>query len=278
MQTSSLVLNFDDFNALRQLIYEHCGIWLGDSKVIFLRVRLADRLRARNISSAQEYYYFLKYDSQGNQEMQQLIDAVTVNETWFFRETGPVDAWYNLVLPGLKLNQRLRMWSAGCATGEEPYTLAMLLLELYPTARAGQFDILATDISQRALAIARTGVYDPYSLRRTDPRMTAKYFQPTSDGRYTVRKDVQQMVRFDHANLIDPALARRIQAMDAVICRNVIIYLDAQSRQAVLANLYAALKPGGHLLLGHSESLLHVVTPFEVARVAGKIMYRKGKS
>lgn len=273
---SSFTLSFDDFDALRQLIREHCGIWLGDSKVTFLQVRLADRLRARNISSAQEYYYFLKYDAHGHEEMQRLIDAVTVNETWFFRETGPIDAWRKTVLPDLiKRSGRLRMWSAGCATGEEPYTLAMLLLEDYPATAAARFEILATDISQRALEAARAGVYDPYSLRHTEPYWLAKYFQPASGGRQEVCENVRQLVRFGQANLIDPALAQRVRAMDAILCRNVIIYLDDQSRRAALTNFYAALKPAGHLMLGHSESLIHTVTPFEVARVGGTIMYRK---
>lgn len=273
---SSFTLSFDDFDALRQLIREHCGIWLGDSKVTFLQVRLADRLRARNISSAQEYYYFLKYDAHGHEEMQRLIDAVTVNETWFFRETGPLDAWRKTVLPDLiKRSGRLRMWSAGCATGEEPYTLAMLLLEDYPATAAARFEILATDISQRALEAARAGVYDPYSLRHTEPYWLAKYFQPASGGRQEVCENMRRLVRFGQANLIDPALAQRVQAMDAILCRNVIIYLDDQSRRAALTNFYAALKPGGYLMLGHSESLFHTVTPFEVARVGGTIMYRK---
>jgi chemotaxis protein methyltransferase CheR len=273
---SSFTLSFDDFDALRQLIREHCGIWLGDSKVTFLQVRLADRLRARNISSAQEYYYFLKYDAHGHEEMQRLIDAVTVNETWFFRETGPIDAWRKTVLPDLiKRSGRLRMWSAGCATGEEPYTLAMLLLEDYPATAAARFEILATDISQRALEAARAGVYDPYSLRHTEPYWLAKYFQPASGGRQEVCENVRRLVRFGQANLIDPALAQRVRAMDAILCRNVIIYLDDQSRRAALTNFYAALKPAGHLMLGHSESLVHTVTPFEVARVGGTIMYRK---
>ena len=273
---SSFTLSFDDFDALRQLIREHCGIWLGDSKVTFLQVRLADRLRARNISSAQEYYYFLKYDAHGHEEMQRLIDAVTVNETWFFRETGPIDAWRKTVLPDLiKRGGRLRIWSAGCATGEEPYTLAMLLLEDYPATAAARFEILATDISQRALEAARAGVYDPYSLRHTEPYWLAKYFQPASGGRQEVCENVRRLVRFGQANLIDPALAQRVRAMDAILCRNVIIYLDDQSRRAALTNFYAALKPAGHLMLGHSESLIHTVTPFEVARVGGTIMYRK---
>jgi chemotaxis protein methyltransferase CheR len=276
MSISSFTLDFDDFDALRRSIRDHCGIWLGDSKITFLQTRLADRLSAWNISSPREYYYFLKYDPRGGEEMQHLIDAVAVNETWFFREIGPVEAWQEAVLPDLmKRGGKLRLWSAGCATGEEPYTLAILLLELYPDVAATRFEILATDISQRALEIARAAVYDPYSLRHTDPRRSEKYFQPTSDGRYAVCEGARRLVRFGHASLMDPTLVQRVPAMDVILCRNVMIYWDDQSRQVALTNLHAVLKPGAYLVLGHSESLIHTATPYKVARVGEKIMYRK---
>ena len=273
---TDLTLDFNDFDSLRRLIHEHSGIWLGDNKLTFLRVRLADRLRARNISSAREYYHFLRYDPFASQEMRQLIDAVAVNETWFFRETGPFEAWREVVLPELvKRSSRIRLWSAGCSTGEEPYTLAMTLLEAYPGTAADKLEILATDISQKALETARAGVYDSYSIRHTEQRWLAKYFRPTSDGRQEVRENVRRLVRFGRSNLVDPALAGRVGAMDVILCRNVIIYFDADSRRAALANFHAALKPGGHLMLGHSESLAYTPSPFAVARVGGTIMYHK---
>lgn len=275
MSMPSFTLEYNDFDALRRLINERSGIWLGDSKVTFLKVRLADRLRDRNISSAREYYHFLKYDPLGSEEMQRLIDAVTVNETWFFRETGPIKAWCEEVLPELvKRSGHVRLWSAGCSTGEEPYTLAMLL-EAYQSKATAQFEILATDISQSALEAARAGVYDPYSLRHTEQYRLIKYFQPMADGRQKVREEVRRLVRFGWANLVDPALALRVGRMDAILCRNVIIYFDSQSRQTVLSNFHAALKPGGHLMLGHSESLAHAATPFEIVRMGGTIIYRK---
>jgi chemotaxis protein methyltransferase CheR len=272
----SFALSFDDFDTLRRLIHERCGIWLGDNKVTFLKVRLTERLRARNISSAQEYYYFLKYDAHGYEEMGRLIDAITVNETWFFREMGPIQAWREEVLLDLtKRGGRLRLWSAGCATGEEPFTLAMLLLDAHPATAVERFEILATDISQHALETARAGVYDPYSLRHAQPRWLEKYFRSAPGGKQALCKQVRQLVRFERANLVEPTQVRHVQGMDVVLCRNVIIYFDERSRRTALDNIHAALKPGGYLLLGHSESLAHTVTPFEIARVNGRIMYRK---
>lgn len=268
-------LSFDDFDALRRLICDRCGIWLGDNKLTFLQVRLADRMRVRNISSPREYYYFVKYDAGAEREMQQLIDAVTVNETWFFRETGPLEAWIAEVAADLVARgKRLYLWSAGCATGEEPYTLAMMLLEAHPAA-ASRLEILASDISQHALDIALAGVYDPYSLRRTEQRWQDKYFCPTSDGRQEIHESVKRLVRFKWANLVDSVKTQNVRAFDLVLCRNVLIYMQDRGRQVALESFYTALKPGGYLILGHSESLIHVATPFEVARVGGSIIYRK---
>ncbi len=273
--SAASTLTFDDFDALRTLILDHSGIWLGDSKLTFLQSRVAERLRAWNISTAQEYYYFLKYDPHGSEELQQLLDAITVNETWFFREIEPVAAWCALILPELlpMKDETVSLWSAGCATGEEPYTLAMLLLELQPH-HTRRFAILATDISLHALEMARSASYDPYSLRRTEERWQKQHFR--QDGpRYLVKEEARRMVRFGQANLVDAALAQRIQKMDLILCRNVLIYLSDAGRDRALDTFYHALKPGGHLILGHSESLIHTRTPFEIARIDGKILYRK---
>ena len=269
----------DDFDALRRLICRQVGIWLGDTKQTFLQVRLEDRLRACNISSAREYYHFLRFDPRGEEEMQRLIDAITVNETWFFRETKPLEGWRDEALPALLRSGanngygRVRAWVAGCSTGEEAYTLAMLLLA---GAGAERVDILATDINSRALETARGAVYDPHSVRHTAPLWLSRYFEPLPDGRLAVREPVRTLVRFGRANLIDPTLARRVAAADLILCRNVLMYFDAEHRRAALANLYAALRSGGLLILGHSEVLAQKMTPFELARVAGMIMYRKG--
>ncbi len=271
-------LEFDDFDALRRLINQHSGIWLSDSKQTFLRVRLGERMRAMNIALPREYYHFLKYDPRGNAELQALLDVVTVNQTWFFRESAPVLAWRAQVLPGLLTrNHWVRLWSAGCSTGEEPYTVAMLLLDAHPVVNRSRFDVLGTDLSRRALAMARAATYDPYSLRHTEAYWKTKYFEPAPDGRMAVRPDVRQLLHFERGNLFTGELSVRPNSIDAVLCRNVIIYFDEKSRQRVLMNLYDALKPGGYLMLGHSESLAHVASPFEVTKVDKFIMYRKAR-
>jgi len=279
-----IVFDYDDFDALRRLIREHSGIWLRDSQITFLQVRLHERLRAWHLSSPRQYYQLLQNDSCGDAEIERLMDAIAIHETWFFRETGPVEVWRDEVLPDLlKRSGRLRVWSAGCSTGEEPYTLAMLLLEAFPETTAARCEILAIDISQRVLGIARAGVYDPHSLRHTGPRWLSKYFQPVADaarqgvsnGRWLVSEHVRRLVHWQRANVLDPGLAQRLGAIDAILCRNLFIYFDEQSRHTALANLHGALKPGGYLILGHAETLAYAMPYFELARVGGAVLYRK---
>jgi chemotaxis protein methyltransferase CheR len=149
----------------------------------------------------------------------------------------------------------------------------MLLREVSPDN--GLFEIWATDLNARALEVARLAVYDPHSLRHTAPHWKARYFQPTDDGRLKLSDEVKQMVRFGGGNLLDPSLSARLGRMDLIVCRNVLIYFDDRSRQKALANLFATLRPGGHLILGAVETLAHAVTPFELARVGRAFLYRK---
>ncbi len=278
MFTKDFELSFDDFDTLRRLINQHSGIWLGESKLTFLKVRVGERMRALNIVLPREYYHFLKYDPLGHVELRELIDIVTVNQTWFFREVTPLYAWRDEVLPDfIKRGERVRLWSAGCSTGEEPYTLAMLLLDAYPVYNSSKFSVEATDISPRALEIAREGVYDPYSLRHTALSWKTRYFDTLKDGRFAVRQEAKRLVHFEHANLLDPDFVRRHSSVDFALCRNVIIYFDDHSRRIVFENLYRALKPGGFLALGHSEVMADVGLPFEITRVGKAILYRKKK-
>jgi chemotaxis protein methyltransferase CheR len=269
------VLTLDDFDALRRLVYDHSGIWLVDSKRTFLDNQLGERLRAHGITSAREYYHYIKYDPQGRAELERLTEVVTIQETWFFREVEPLEAWRVHILPGLlkRGGQKVRVWSAACSTGEEPYTLAMLLRECGPDPLI--YEIWATDISARALEAARLGVYDPHSLRHTEALWQARYFQSTDDRRLRLSESVKQMVRLGGGNLLDPSLSLRLGGMDLIVCRNVLIYFDERSRQKALANLFATLRPGGHLILGTVETLAHAVTPFELARVGKAFLYRK---
>lgn len=276
MSSTSFVLALDDFDLIRRWIRARCGIWLGDGKLTFLQSRIGGRLRARNITTAREYYYFLKYDPLGPEEAQALIDAVTVNETWFFRETEPILAWCRTVLPGLLHGRtHLRFWSAGCASGEEPFTLAIILMELSSSFPTLSFDIVGTDISCAALEMAKRGAFGAYSLRHTEARVLNRYFKLHSDGHYEICDALRDVVRFECSNLADPSLSQRMPGVDVILCRNVIIYFDEAIRCTVLNTFAHVLHTDGHLVLGHSESLAHSITPFSAQRVGGAILYRK---
>ncbi len=272
--TTPLRLRLDDFKALRHLIYQHSGIWLGDTRTNFLGVRIAERLRALAITTPREYYHLLK-DAAPDAEIAHLVDAVTVNETWFFREMGPIQAWRTAILPTLRAaGDVVRVWCAGCSTGEEPYSLAMTLLDDWPEATT-MARIVGTDISHRALDAARAATYDAYSLRHTDQHWRERYFEAAPAAGYAVVAGARRLVSFSWTNLADPALAHRVAGMDLVLCRNVMIYFNEASKRAVLANLTAALKPGGYLIVGHTDMLSDAPPSLEGARVGNEIMYRK---
>jgi chemotaxis protein methyltransferase CheR len=194
----------------------------------------------------------------------------------------PLRAWQKAVLPQLvgRAN-RIRIWSAGCSTGEEPYSAAMLLSGPALASADTSFEVIGTDISKRAIELSRAGLFDPHSLRHMDGSWREAYLQPLgSNGtralaRWRISEKLQRLVKFQQANLLDKTISTLIGPVDLVLCRNVMIYFGEATRQTLLNNLYDTLRPGGHLILGHSESLAHVASPFELVHVNGVIMYRK---
>ena len=269
----------EDFEKIRNLIKSRSGIWLGDSKMKFLQLRLQQRLKSTNIDNTKEYYYYLRYDTAGEKEISALIDAVAVNETHFFREREQLeDFWHEALLPLLDQKSNgipLTVWSAACSTGEEAYTLAMLLLEHPRKIPPARIRILASDISHTALQAAREGVYEEYALRYLPQEYRMKYFDPAGNGRYAVKETVKQLVKFAHVNLIDSFATGRIREMDWIFCRNAIIYFDDEDLARCINNLYRSLNQGGTLFLGHAESLARISSPFEVVRLKHTVVYRK---
>lgn len=272
-------LAIEEFRTLRDMIKERSGIWLSDTKVSFLSVRLNHRLKVTNIESAKDYFFYLKYDPEGGAELDNLVDAATVNETYFFREDAQLEDFSNEIVPKI-LEQKtggepITIWSAGCSTGEEPYTLAMLLLEHPLQIEPSRISIIASDINRSILSAAREGVYDSYSVRRTPPLYLLKYFEKRDDGKYLVNEKVRRLVKFAHINFMDPFATGRIRDMDAAFCRNVIIYFDDIDKGRCIDNLRRSLAKGGYLHLGHSESLNRSSSLFDVVRLKQTVAYRK---
>lgn len=271
----------DEFDTLRELIRRRSGISLSDNKIYFLSVRLNSRMAQCNISSVQEYYYYIKYDSHGDEELNKLMDAVTINETHFFRDKSQLDMFQVKILPVLMLekvrqdHRRLRIWSAACSTGEEAYTIGIILLETIKNICSWKVEVIATDISDTVLTSARAGLYNEYALRDTDVSIIRKYFLKNRDAQYRIHEDVSRIVRFGHVNLVDSTIAGRFKDMDLIFCRNLIIYFDEEHKRVALENVYRSLNAGGFLLLGYAESLQDILMHFEMRRFGAVAAYQK---
>jgi len=275
------MLTGQEFTLLKDFIYEKTGIYFAENKMYLLESRLANRLNELNLTSFEEYYYHLKFGgSKTEQEITYLYDLVTTNETSFFRNPPQLDAFKIVVqknyLNGTRPEGGLRMWSAGCSTGEEPYTLAIMMLELLAHSNMTMpFVIYGTDISTKALESAKKAVFNNYSVRNTDKAILSKYF--TEDkGNYILKESVKKYVSLDFLNLMDASAYRKYRQMDVIFCRNVLIYFDEKGKKTVIDNLYESLKPGGFLTIGHAESLHNISRGFKPLIFPGTIAYQKG--
>lgn len=270
----------DVFRLLRDFVHNYCGIYFDDGSKFLLERRLARRLEQHQLKSFEEYYHFLRYDRKREEELVILIDNLTTNETYFFRESAQLKAFSEEILPELRENlcvrrKALRIWSAGCSTGEEPYTIAILLLESGDWWRDWQIEILGSDINQRVLHTARKGVYKKSAHRATSPDMLARYFAVDEKGDYRVVDRVKELVSFSCLNLLDPYKTSLISHMDIIFCRNVIIYFDREAKKKVIGSFYQKLRDGGYLLLGHSESLINISNAFILRTLKNDMVYQK---
>ncbi|MBN1571520.1 MAG: protein-glutamate O-methyltransferase CheR [Acidobacteria bacterium] len=246
-----------DFEQISQIVYRYSGIRLNPGKEELVRSRLIKRLRALHVNSFSAYLQHIKED-RTVQELHIMIDALTTNKTSFFRENQHFEYMRNHILPELKQHgSRLRIWSAGCSSGEEPYSIAMLLQEEWGQTTPADIRILATDISTRILAKARAGEYEKESLKDVPPAYMSKYFSTVrvhSNNMYTIRDNIKRMVRFAKLNLMDEWPMKG--PFEIIFCRNVMIYFDSATQGRLVRRFYNLLVPGGHLLVGHSESLV----------------------
>ncbi|MBI5049511.1 MAG: protein-glutamate O-methyltransferase CheR [Nitrospirae bacterium] len=270
-------LPLDIFRLLRDFIKDYCGLFFNDKSLFILERRLNRRLKLHSLKDFREYYHFLMYDAKRDDEIHAIIDILTVNETYFFRGLTQLTAFIDEIMPMIKeekKTKKINIWSAGCATGEEPYTLVMLILE------KGGFEdwdikILGSDISQRALQVARSGTYRKNSFRTTDNYFIGQYFQKEQSDRYIISDRVRKLVDFSSVNLLNPFKIRLISKMDVIFCRNVLIYFDDESRKKVIENFFDILVDGGCLILGHTESLVSIPTAYSLKHLKNDMVYQK---
>jgi chemotaxis protein methyltransferase CheR len=262
-----------EFVRLRDLIRNRFGIWYDDQKRFLLLSRLSTRLAKRGIETFGEYVSFLSYDPRREEEWTDLASVLSNNETYFFRERAQLKALAAHILDEfLKRSSRVRLWSAACSSGEEPYSLAMTLLETHKIAEP-LLTIRATDISSRVLDLAAKGYYRALSFRATEPAMIQRWFRSEGDG-FTLDERVKRLVSFGRLNLLDAPAVAAEGPFDAIFCRNVLIYFDKPTQKRVVESFAKALRPGGYLFLGHAESLFHLTDLYEPILGADTIVYR----
>ncbi len=272
----------EDFDNIRMLIKERSGINLGPTKIDFLASKITHRLKVTNCDTIKEYYFYLKYDSKGPSEIDSLVELVAINETFFFRHQDQLDDFIQIVLPEVLKSHRpskaLSIWSAGCSSGEEAYTLAIMLRERNGDVNPDTVSILASDISSSALLSAREAIYDDYSVRNVPKNLLQKYFSRDDRGRYNLDQSVKSMVRIASINLMDSKSTGRVRNMDCIFCRNVMIYFDDKDKQRCVERLYEALNDDGYVFLGHSESLGRISNLLEPVRLKNTVAYRKPRT
>lgn len=270
-------LEEDVFRLIRDFVRDYCGIYFDDDSRYLLERRLSRRIQIQHFSNFREYYRYLLYHKNRDEELSAIIDIITVNETYFFREQNQLKAFSEEILPELretnKEKKRLRIWSAGCSTGEEPYTLAILILEK-GLFHGWNIEIFGSDINQRVLQVARSGVYRKNSFRTTEPYFLRKYFRAEGSS-YKISDGVRQCVNFSYLNLLDPFKVKLVGSIDIVFCRNVLIYFDHPSRRKVIDIFYERLVGGGYLLLGHAESLINISSAFNLKHFKNDMVYQK---
>ncbi len=271
-------LDAHDAGRLVELFREVAGLALGEDARPAIERKLRDRVIATGAETFGGYADLLRRDTPAaRREIEEALDLVTTHETYFFREEYQLTAFSREIVPRLRelaaSRRRLTVWSAGCATGEEAYSLAILLSEA-PDLEGWDLRVLGTDLSKRCVAFARRAVYGKGSFRGSPGLAASSSFEPHEDGA-RVRGHLQDMCTFSQLNLLDEVRASVVGRADAVFCRNLLIYLVPEARKAVLGLLFERLVPGGFLMLGHSESLLAEPGPFEPVQLADTFVYRR---
>ncbi|GAB5047000.1 CheR family methyltransferase [Thermodesulfovibrio sp. TK110] len=276
--SSSITINDEVFKQLRDFIYEKTGIYVPDNKKYFLENRLSRILKEKNLRNFEDYLYFLKYSANRN-DIARLFDAVTTNETFFFREPQQFEVFSNNLIPQIiKENNQMgrrdiKIWSAACSTGEEAYTIAMILLDK-PELVSFRKEIYASDISESVLMSARKAMYGSYSVRNVPPQYMAKYFKD-SGGIYVLSETVKSMVKFMNINLIEEKEVKQLKGIDVVFCRNVLIYFDDKAKKKAVSLIYDVLRPKGYLFVGTSESLHNITRAFRPVVINKVVVYQK---
>ncbi len=269
-------LSDDDLRRFCEFLYQRTGISYSETKRFFIERRLIDRMERVGTQSFSAYLNLVRA---GGAEAEQVINSFTVNETYFYREDHQLRCLSRSLLPEIIGKRRpgdlVRIWSVPCSTGEEPYSIAIWLLENWRLVDAYNIEIVGSDIDTRVLAAALEGDYGERALSRLPRDVVERYFEPPRLGQRQIIQDLRESVRFNQVNLLDSGNVAAQGRFDVIFCRNVLIYFDDASRSVASANLYTALSAGGFICLGHSESMARISARFRVRRFEDAIVYQR---
>lgn len=275
------VVSDDGFSELRDYIEDVLGVYFPDNKKYLLESRLKKRLTYLGLSSYADYLRYLKYSHRRTDEIRELAKLVTITETYFFRDEAQLKAFEEKIMPDVIESKprnglrKVRIWSAACSSGEEPYTLAIIYLEkIKPRYPDISVEIIGTDINTAVLDVARSGVYKLYSVRNVSDYYLKKYFVQ-KDGLYCISDRVKSLVRFQELNLIDKFAMARMRNFDVVFLRNVLIYFNDDVRRQVVSSIYDSMNRGGYLVVGYSESLRGITKAFKIVYFEKAVAYKK---
>lgn len=269
------------FESIRKYIYENSGIYFQDNKKYFLESRLQRRMNFLGLKRFEEYFDLIRLGSAGSNERKYFFEAITINETFFFRNQPQLDVLASTILPEIIAvktatgKNKIRIWSAASSSGEEAYSIAMIFQDLikprYPNM---ELEIVGTDINNAVIETAVAGVYRDYAIRNTPPYYLKKYFTP-NNGAYEILPAIKKMASFKLMNLYEDALMKSMYNFDVIFCANVLIYFDQASKTKVISNLYNSLNKGGYLFIGYSETLHGISKAFKLLSYPNTVGYKK---
>ena len=278
-----LEFGMHEFTVIKEFIYKHAGIDISEGKLYFLKKRVLQRVKAKEMDSVEEYMKYLKFFDKEKKEMNDLINAVTINETYFFREFNQLQAFGECCIEDVLIKNKgkknIKILSAGTSSGEEPYTLAIIINEILEGEDI-EFEIIGIDIDDNMLEKAQKGIYGLRSVKRVPPRYLEKYFDKVGldEEEYKIKSFIKEKIKFRKVNLSDKEELLRIgRNFDFIFCRNVLIYFDQESKKRVIENYYKMMNYDGYIFLGHSESLFRITTAFKLKKMGGQLVYQKSK-
>ena len=273
---ATLALTAEQLERVSRILYDRTGMVFGESKRYYIERRVGDRMAKAGAVEVAPYLAALPFDQP---EMDALISAFTINETYFYREEAQLRALSRDILPRIVADRRpgdlVRIWSMPCSTGDEPYSIAIWLLENWPMVDAWNIEIVASDLDAAALEQARRGRYGERALARLPDDVRERYFGPVQGHVREIVDDLKESIQLSDANLIDARSMAAQGRFDVIFCRNLLIYFDDAAREVAARNLYESLNPGGFLCLGHTESMARISDRFELVRLADAIVYRR---